>query len=109
MTEGNPTVEEAREDVIGALGELFMQIQRGGYRGQQVPVLPEVYLTTVDALIEAVRQEERERLGACLECGGGGVGLVRAGNAYEHFDQGDYTIVDCDACAGTGRVERGEV
>lgn len=126
MTEGNPTVEEARAEVLA----------RMRYADSPATSGYDIDRESVHDLIEAVRQEERERYehdlsttwkdlalesqrqvrellarldGACLECGGGGVGLVRTGNAYEHFDQGDYTIVDCDACAGTGRVERGEV
>ena len=67
MTEGNPTVEEAREDVIGSMSALFMQIKFGGYRGQTVPTLPEIYVEAVDDLIEAVRQEERERIGSARQ------------------------------------------
>lgn len=33
-----------------------------------------------------------------------GMVLVRTGNAYKHFDQSDYTLLDCPECKGSGRI-----
>ncbi len=36
----------------------------------------------------------------CPLCGGLGLQLVRVGNAYAHFDQGDYEMVPCSCPVG---------
>jgi len=52
MTEGNPTVEEARAQLVRDYTE----------DGWEIPVMERA----LNALIEAVRQEERERMEAAL-------------------------------------------
>ncbi len=38
----------------------------------------------------------------CGACGGAGLILVRTGNAYKYFDQGDYDMAPCAPCGGAG-------